>query len=358
MRSRTCSAATSLSVGPARALLCMVALVVAVGRSIARAQDLQPEQCGGKAVDSNDTPFHQNGRFTFQAVPAPNLVPYPASLRASAGYLSLQNCWLSVDDASLLPLAELLSAEVHGSTGGAVNLSVGTTSRMPTNSSVLSLSLATTSHGAAEGYSLVSTATGAMLSSTTYAGMVSATATLLQAIEFSGDYDAVPRTKTNCTAAPEWRLPTLSIHDSPALPYRGIMVDAARAYLPVSALKGFVTLCRLYKLNYLHIHLSDDGAFTFPSTAYPELANGSSWRYTLKELQDLQSFAKLRNVEIIGEVDVPGHATSMIRSLPGVFAFSSKPVGVVDFTNATVIRALQTIFDEIQAVFPSRYVHM
>ena len=105
------------------------------------------------------------------------------------------------------------------------------------------------------------------------------------------------------------------------------MVDAARAYLPLSALKGFVTLCRLYKLSYLHIHLtgtataiffkvlnvcysvvccrndSDDNAFTFPSSAFPELAQGSSWKYKLVELHELQAFAKARNVEIIGEMD-------------------------------------------------------
>ena len=325
---------------------------------IANAQDLQPEQCGGKPVDSNDTPYHQNGRFTFLAVPSPNLVPYPTSLRASAQYLSLLNCSLSFDDASLSPLAELLSVEVLAITAGAVNLSVGAASSTPVDSAVISLSLSTSPHGAAGGYSLVSTAKGATLSATSYAGVVSATATLLQAIEFSGDYDAVPRTKLNCTTVPEWRLPALNIQDSPALPYRGIMVDAARAFLPLSSLQGFVTLCRLYKLNYLHIHLSDDGAFTFPSTTYPELANGSAWKYTLKELQDLQSFAKVRNVEIVGEVDVPGHARSMISSLPGVFAFPSKSVGVVDFTNASVISALQNIFDEIQAVFPSSYIHM
>ncbi len=346
---------------PAAALVpcAVVVMLAAVDRALA-VDSLVQEQCGGKLVDSNDTPFHQNGRFTFLAVPAPKLVPYPASLRASADYLSLHSCSLTFDDASLLPLAELLSTEVNVSTGGAVSLRVvhGTASGVLANSSVISLSLSTTPHGAADGYSFVSTAKGATLSASTYAGMVSATATLLQAIEFTGDYDAVPRTKKNCTTAPEWRLPALNIEDSPALPYRGIMVDAARAYLPLSALKGFVTLCRLYKLNYLHIHLSDDGAFTFPSTTYPELANGSSWKYTLKELQDLQSFAKVRNVEIVGEIDCPGHARSMIGSLPGVFAFPSKAVGVVDFTNASVIHALQTIFDEIQAVFPSSYVHM
>ena len=70
--------------------------------------------------------------------------------------------------------------------------------------------------------------------------------------------------------------------------YRGIMVDAARAYLPLTALKGFVVLCRVYKLNRLHIHMTDDGSFTFPSTKYPELAASAQFKYTLAELQELQ----------------------------------------------------------------------
>jgi hypothetical protein len=291
----------------------------------AAAQQNQPEQCGSKEVNASSTPFRLNGTFTFDAVPAPRLVPYPASLRTSAAYLPLGSCSISVDDESLLPLAKLLSAEVLAATDGTVNLAVtkGASAPgpsapgadcvsagcallpptcLPTQPSEILLSLSHKLSG--ESYSLVSTSKSVTLVAGTYAGMVSATATLLQAIERSGNYDAVPRTGHNCTTAPEWRLPALNIQDTPELPYRGIMVDAARAYLPLSALKGFVTLCRLYKLNYLHIHLTDDNAFTFPSTAYPELSNGSSWKYTLQELQELNDFANARNVEIVGEMDV------------------------------------------------------
>jgi hexosaminidase len=85
------------------------------------------------------------------------------------------------------------------------------------------------------------------------------------------------------------------------------MVDAAREYLPLTSLKGYVILCRLYKLNHLHIHLTDDHAFSFPSTAYPEAAAKSQWSYTLAEMKELAQFAADRGVEIIGEIDVPGH---------------------------------------------------
>ena len=304
-----------------------------------------------------------NGTLTFPAMPAPRLVPFPISLRARAAYLPLQRIPIHVGSKDLISLGQLLASEVLAATSGAVVLPVTaepTAGAAASPAIVISLAPSGNSNGNAEAYTLNITATSAALSASTYAGLVAGTATLLQSVEFSGNVDAVPRTRNNCTTAPVWRLPALVIADEPALRYRGIMVDAARAYLPLSALKGFVVLCRLYKLNYMHIHMTDDGAFTWPSTAYPELAAKSPWRYNLTELHELNAFATLRGVAIIGEMDVPGHAASMVKSLPDVFGFPSKPtVGIINFVNASVVKAVQTIFDEIAAVFPSTpYVHM
>ena len=58
-----------------------------------------------------------------------------------------------------------------------------------------------------------------------------------------------------------------------------VMVDCAREYLSLAALKQYVVLCRLFKLNHLHLHLTDSDAFTFPSTTYPQLAAKSKFRY-------------------------------------------------------------------------------
>jgi hypothetical protein len=367
----------------AAAFFATAAALVRLFVTASAAADLLPppsEQCAGKPVNASSTPWQLNGTFTFPAVPAPRLVPFPRSLQAEAAYLPLGGCAVHVggtaaEQAQLLPLARLFASEVLAATDGTVNLPVSpappplpvspspvTPPPSPVTSSVILLAFARAHdprcRGGPEAYSLVSTDTSVALISTSYAGMVSATATLLQAVERSFNVDAVPRAKGNCTTTPEWRLPALNIQDAPALPYRGIMVDAARAFLPLSALKGFVTMCRLYKLNSLHIHLTDDGAFSFPSTAFPELAKNSPWKYNLTELHELQAFASARNVEIIGEMDVPGHARSLVQSLPHVFGFPSKAVGVLDFTNASVVGALQTIFEEILQVFPSSYVHM
>ena len=101
-------------------------------------------------------------------------------------------------------------------------------------------------------------------------------------------------------------------------------------------------------------------AFTFPSTAYPELAAKAPFKYTLQELHELQAFATARGVTVIGEMDVPGHSSGLVDALPSVFGFRSlgaKQVGICDFGSDAVIAAIQTIFDEIAAVFPSSFVH-
>ena len=122
-------------------------------------------------------------------------------------------------------------------------------------------------------------------------------------------------------------------------------------------LKQLVEMARFYKLNFLHLHLTDDQAFTFPSTRFPKVAAGSKYRYTLRELAEVRAYAELRAVTVIGEADVPGHATAITQADPDNFGFPSFPkTPIVNFVNATVIANLQSIFDEIQAALPSPYI--
>jgi len=99
---------------------------------------------------------------------------------------------------------------------------------------------------------------GAALAGRTYEALVAAATTLLQALERSGDADSRTPTKCNCPTAPTWRLPYLDIQDAPEFGCRGLMVDAARTAITALELQGFVDVCRFYKLNYLHVHMSDD----------------------------------------------------------------------------------------------------
>ena len=101
-----------------------------------------------------------------------------------------------------------------------------------------------------------------------------------------------------------------------------MMVDAARAFLPLPMLKSYVIMCRLYKINYLHMHLTDDGSFTFPSAKYPELSQKAPWKYNASDLAELQAFASVRGVAIVGEMDVPGPVTVLSENNETPFLLS------------------------------------
>lgn len=76
-----------------------------------------------------------------------------------------------------------------------------------------------------------------------------------------------------------------------------------------------------------------------------------------EELRELRDFAELRGVTCIGEMDVPGHSAAMISALPELFGFPSAPtLGIANFANKTVVKRLQTVFDEIDEVLPSPFV--
>ena len=189
---------------------------------------------------------------------------------------------------------------------------------------------------------------GVVLSGRDLEGLGAASTTLLQALEYSGDGGGGG--PINCSTPPAWRLPFLVIHDFPEFSYRGMDVDCARASVPLAQLKRLVVLARYYKLNHLHLHLTDDQAFTFPSQAFPRLASKSAYSYTAAALAELQAFAAARGVTVVGESDVPGHATAIVVNDPANFGFPSSPAThIVNFVNATVVRNLQTLFDEIRA---------
>lgn len=168
-------------------------------------------------------------------------VPFPAYIELGAAP-TIVLAGTPADQAVLRPAALLLASDIDAATDGAVQPAVGG-AKGAAAAATITLVLATRLSG--EAYELAITTTGVTLTAGTHVGMVFATATLVQAVEFTGDVDAIPVTVANCTTEAVWRLPAMTIADGPVLPYRGIMVDAARAYLPLTALKAFVTLCRM-----------------------------------------------------------------------------------------------------------------
>ena len=150
-------------------------------------------------------------------------------------------------------------------------------------------------------------------------------------------------------------LPKGSIQDAPAVGYRGLMIDCGRNWHSIATLKQLVVLCRWYKVRYLQLHLSDDESFTFPSTAYPQLATKDR-HYTLEELRDLEAFAHDRGVTIVPEVDVPGHATAIVKAAQPIFGGGGNVIGA---GREDTYKALDTLTGELCDVFRSTpYFHI
>jgi hexosaminidase len=158
-------------------------------------------------------------------------------------------------------------------------------------------------------------------------------------------------------------IPCCEITDAPRYPWRGLMLDPARHFLPIDLIESVVEGLAALKMNVLHLHLSDDQGFRFESKAHAGLASPD--HYTQAELKSLVEFAADRGVRIVPEFDVPGHVTSWLVAYP---AWGNRPTrtttrfgvhpGCLNPTDEGVYTALEALFDEVCAVFPDPCIHI
>lgn len=174
--------------------------------------------------------------------------------------------------------------------------------------------------------------------------------------------------------------------------WRGLHFDVSRHFFDINYLKKIILEMQKLDLNILHLHLSDDQGFRFESKKYPKLNTIGSVRretvidknfptflkeykgdgkkysgyYTQNELRDLVFFAKERNITIVPEIDIPGHATAILASYPEYSLFEV-PIEVATywgiFSNILkdddkTLKFLKDIFDELCDVFDSKYIHI
>ncbi|MFC8923210.1 family 20 glycosylhydrolase [Cellulosimicrobium sp. NPDC057127] len=157
----------------------------------------------------------------------------------------------------------------------------------------------------AERYSLVADADGVVLAAPGRSGLLHAARTLRQLVEHAGEGPA--------------RLPHVVVHDAPRYPWRGLSVDVARHFFGPSALRAVVDVMASYKLNVLHLHLTDDQGWRIESPSRPELVRRSSGsdvsggpggHLSLDDFRALQEYAAERGVRVVPEIDLPGHVNA------------------------------------------------
>ncbi|MCY2926439.1 MAG: family 20 glycosylhydrolase, partial [Planctomycetota bacterium] len=276
-----------------------------------------------------------------------SLIPQPRLVKLAEGAMPLTSAGRIVAGKGKLgPLAAVLSDEIYLASG--VRLPVGSG---PARAGDIVLELCDRLDE--EAYSFYVT-DRALVRGGSYIGLAWGTATLLQALDAAGDKPALPH---------------LSIADQPDAPYRGFMKDVARQEVTIEELHATVELCRLYKVRYLHLHLNDDQAWTFPSKAYPKLGSGNFSAhsgptpkvYDRQALKALVRFADERGVTIIPELEGPMHSDSLRIPYPEVFDANEGPahMGIVNTASDDVYPALDTLLGEIVEVFASSpYVHI
>lgn len=143
------------------------------------------------------------------------------------------------------------------------------------------------------------------------------------------------------------------IEDAPDCQYRGLMIDLARSWHPFSYLLSYVDMCYFYKVSVLQLHFTDNEGYTLPSDLYPALST-EGYHYTKEEIHELVEYAEARGVQLMPEIDVPGHCRSFQKAYPDVFGTK----GVICQHDES-IAAMKNLFGELCDMFPySKYIHL
>ncbi len=167
-----------------------------------------------------------------------------------------------------------------------------------------------------------------------------------------------------------WVFPDVRIDDTPRFPWRGLMIDVSRHFMPLDVIERNIDGMAAVKLNILHLHLSDDEGFRVESRRCPKLSGLASdgLFYTQEQVRALIAYARDRGVRVVPEFDVPGHAVSWLVAYPGL-ASGPPPQGLVrsqhddlrppfDPTQEAPYELLDTVFGEMEQLFPDRYFHI
>jgi hexosaminidase len=208
--------------------------------------------------------------------------------------------------------------------------------------------------GEDESYNLEVTSSAATLNAPTALGVMRGLQTFLQLAQITPQGFVVP---------------AVSIQDKPRFPWRGLLIDTGRHYLPVDVIKRNLDGMAAVKLNVLHWHISDYQGFRIESKKFPKLHQMGSdgLYYTQDELHDIIEYAHDRGIRILPEFDMPGHSTSWfvgypeLASGPGPYSIE-RNWGVLDPamdpTRESTYQFLDEFIGEMAALFPDQFFHI
>jgi hexosaminidase len=205
------------------------------------------------------------------------------------------------------------------------------------------------------------------------------------------------------------KIPVVTIEDAPAFGYRGLMLDVGRHFMPISFIKQLLDVMAMQKMNNLHLHLTEDQGWRIEIKKYPKLTSVGSVRggtligkypgtgntnaayggfYTQAQLKELVAYAAAKHINIIPEIEMPGHASAAIAAYPELSCFPAEATKLTNNMYATTtenkiktvggkivqetwgvfddvfapseftFNFIENVLDEVMGIFPSSYIHI
>lgn len=207
---------------------------------------------------------------------------------------------------------------------------------------------------------------------------------VLEANDAQGISNALATLHQLILTAKDNKLPIINIQDKPRFGYRGLMLDCSRHFWTVDELKETLSQMAFFKLNKLQMHLTDNNAWRLAMDQYPELTSKGTYYsdfpdlsgkyYSTNDLKEIVKYAQALGIEIIPEVDLPGHAIALLAAMPqlsckgGTFEAYPEELplnqrkrgneNMLCIGNPESIRFAQEVVDALIQIFPSKYIHL
>ena len=308
----------------------------------------------------------------------PSVIPQPVQMEVGRGIFDLDadtRIVLTNPTNEVQQLTESWARPIRATSGFNLQL-VDTPSDAPSNTITLRLS-PDASHPA-EGYRLNVTSDVVTVEAKTPAGLFYGLQTLTQLL--SGGHSS------------GWSVPVVQIVDAPRFAYRGMHLDVGRHFFPVAFVKKYIDLLAMYKMNKFHWHLTDDQGWRIEIKKYPKLTEIGAYRketvvgknferfdrpyvgdgqphggfYTQDEVREVVAYARARYIDVIPEIEMPGHATAALAAYPEL-ACTDGPFDVpttwgifedVFCPKEETFQFLEDVLTEVIALFPSQYIHI
>lgn len=317
----------------------------------------------------------------------PSIIPVPNQTTIGTGvWIVKKPATISYDNAQLKPAADYLSQMLSRATGY----------KFTVKKSKGDIRLVLDNNGHEGAYTLNVTTKGVVIKGDTYRGVINGISTLRQL--FPDDIES--QSVINRT----WNVSCVSITDAPSYEWRGMELDCSRHFFTVEEIYHLLDVLSLYKIDKMHWHLTDDQGWRVEIKRYPLLTERGAWRtynnqdsicmkraidedapdlkipsdriktdndgntiyggyYTQQQIRDIVEYARIRGIEIIPEIDMPGHSLMAINNYDGLSCFKQIGWGKLFSTpmcpgKDSMLEFCKNVWTEIFDLFPSHYVHI